>query len=222
MTRPNISWQEFLNYVSGANAALKKWLETTIGQGKISQNEADKYYTEHSAKIAALNTMLANASQSTAPTFNLAIRGYYLNSMGEKEKNDRGIYDDAFALCGPAYLKTFNANTDPRKAGFGIGTLMPGLHEFKQGFHGYGKPSGHNAFRTANLKQILPVLRDGQTGIKDGITVNLHMGGEYSTNSIACQTVVKSQWKEFKDDAYKLTDKTEKILKYLLVDQASY
>lgn len=222
MQKPNINNAGFLNYLNNSDTALVKSINALVSAKRISQVEADKYIAGHLLKIGILKTNFAAATPASYPVLCLAIRGYYLNSQGVPGANDRGIFDDAFVLVGPGYFKTFNANTDPRKAGFGIGSLMPGVHELMQGYHGYGKASGHDAFRTANAKQILPVIRDGQTGIKDGITVNLHRGGVYNTNSIACQTVQADQWPEFKNDAYKLTDKTKRILTYLLVEQISY
>jgi hypothetical protein len=144
--------------------------------------------------------------------------------MGEKGKNDRGIYDDAFVLMdSKGYFKTFNGNTDPRLEKQGIAMLLPGLHFFIPGLHGF-KHGPYPAFRTmpdAKSKQeVLPVLRDGQKGIQKGYTINLHKGGQYSTNSAGCQTVFADQWLEFQQEAYRLLKEHEqKYLPYLLIEE---
>ena len=175
--------------------------------GRIGQEEAQQYLKK-ATQVQQGSVMV------------LAIRGYYLNSQGEAGENDRGIYDDAFILIGPNYFQTFNANSDPRKHEKGIAMLLPGWHEFKQGWHGFGKASGHKAFRTANVQEITPVLRDGQNGIQKGYTINLHSGGVINTNSAGCQTVQKDQWEEFRSNAYRLMDSEgQKTLPYLLVEE---
>lgn len=223
MKKPNITKAEFIAYIKGAADAFTKSITALVAKGKIKQAEADAYIKKHLPKITAIQNIFANGwpADAATPTFLLGIRGYYLNSQGKAGENDRGIYDDAFVLVGPGYFKTFNANTDPRKIGFGIGTLLPGVHDLKQGPHPITKPNVP-AFRTADVSQVLPGTRDGQIGIKDLLGVNLHPGGTYNVNSIACQTVQAQQWPEFKTDAYKLTDKTKKILTYLLTEQVSY
>lgn len=150
----------------------------------------------------------------------IAIRGYYKDTMGEKGKNDRGIYDDAFFVIAPGYFQAFNANTDPSKQTPGIATLTPGLHYFKKGKHGISKPGGgYAAFRPSTPDESLPVTRDGKTGVHKGIAINLHSGGDVYTNSAGCQTVYKSQWKEFQTAVYKLLDDNKQtLLPYMLIE----
>jgi lysozyme len=206
MNKPNITKNEIMVLISSAKdniaAALKRYMDA----GRLSKEEADKYL--ETASIPHKGSVIA-----------IGIRGYYKNTMGKQGENDRGIFDDAIILIGPNYYKTFNANTDPRIIKAGVGMLLPGWHLFKQGWHGYGKASGHQAFRTANAKEILPVLRDGMVGIQQGVTINIHKGGQYNTNSIACQTIIADQWAEFKKDAYKLMNtEGQKVLPYLLLE----
>jgi lysozyme len=153
--------------------------------------------------------------------FVLAIRGYYKNSMGKPGVNDIGIYDDAMFLVGPGYFQAFNANTDPAIETPGKATLIPGLHRFKKGLHGFGrKTPPYKAFRPASKDETLPVTRWGQEGQHKGKYINLHCGGEYNTNSAGCQTIIKIQWPEFQEAAYKLLDlEKQQDLLYLLKEQ---
>lgn len=207
MNRPNITKAEADQYIINASATITRSINQLVMMGRIGQEEAQQYLKKA--------TMPLQGSVMV-----LAIRGYYLNSQGVAGENDRGIYDDAMILIGPNYYQTFNANTDPRKHEKGIAQLLPGWHSFKQGWHGYGKASGHKAFRTANLDEVSPVLRDGQNGIQKGYTINLHSGGFNNTNSAGCQTVYKGQWLEFQQAAYKLMDaEGQKFLPFLLLEE---
>lgn len=206
MNRPKITFSEVQELIKNAPANIEAAMNRYVKAGRLLQSEADKY-------------VLTAAAPHHDAVKVVAIRGYYLNTMGKAGENDRGIFDDAIILMGPNYFQTFNANTDPRIVKQGVGMLLPGWHLFKQGWHGYGKASGHKAFRTANVREVLPVLRDGQVGIKEGVTVNLHKGGQFNTNSIACQTIIADQWREFQEQAYKLMNaEGQKVLPYLLLE----
>lgn len=209
MKRPSITPKEAEWYISNYSNMIGNSFSALVELGRISNAEAIRYYENSKSDMRKL-----------LPVYVLAIRGYYLNSQGEPDENDRGIYDDAMILIGPNFFKTFNANTDPRKYENGIAMLLPGYHEFKKGFHGYSKPGGHEAFRSANSGEISPVLRDGIFGVQSGHTINLHSGGFINTNSAGCQTVIKSQWAEFKTNAYKLMGmEGQDILPYILVEE---
>ena len=104
----------------------------------------------------------------------VGIRGYYRDTMGDKGKNDRGIYDDAIILLSPSVHATFNANTDPSVHKKGIAVLKTGIHRFRKGNHGISKPGGgYPALRPSNQKEELPVTRDG-IGDDMGIAINIH------------------------------------------------
>lgn len=204
MKRPNLSKTEVEQMIALAPTNIAAAMKKYVAAGRLSKEEAERYL------LTAINA-------HTDAVKVVAVRGYYLNSMGKPAVNDRGIYDDAIILIGPNYFKTFNGNTDPRLAKAGIAMLLPGWHLFKQGQHNYKNP--YPAFRTANAREVLPVLRDGQTGIKEGVTINLHKGGQYSTNSAGCQTIIADQWDEFKKDAYNLMNKEgQRVLPYLLLE----
>lgn len=138
--------------------------------------------------------------------FILGMRGYYLDSMGVKGKNDRGIYDDAIILVAPDVYITFNANTDPSRvrkgkgtgSGKGMAVLDIGVWSYKIGIHGLSKPvkSRHEA-----LVQAAPVtvIRDGNPDYKDSghFGINIHRGGVNTTSSEGCQTIPPDQWDRF-------------------------
>lgn len=123
--------------------------------------------------------------------FIVGIRGYYLNSMGTKGKNDFGIYDDAILLFDGAVLHTFNGNTDPSKFGVGDACIKSGVYPFYRGKH-RGK---YDALRPFPEGVKIPCTRDGKDSF--AIATNMHKGGEISTGSEGCQTIPPSQWEAF-------------------------
>lgn len=141
--------------------------------------------------------------QEIPPLLLVGIRGYYLDSMGAKGKNDRAIYDDAICVLTEHGLLTFNANTDPSPWRDGVASLATGLHWYKQGNHGISKPGGgYPAFRPATDDESLPVTRDGQTGLSKGVAINIHRGTYNSTSSLGCQTLYPDQWPTFQKYVY--------------------
>ncbi len=131
----------------------------------------------------------------------LGVRGYYLNSLGDKGRNDRGVYDDALFVCAPHSFSAFNANTDPsstRKgtgtgAGKGMAVLNTGQWQYKPGLH-RGK---YQAFRQA---AEVTVTRDGDPPYEDTgwFGINIHKGGWQTTSSAGCQTLPPEQWDHFR------------------------
>jgi lysozyme len=138
----------------------------------------------------------------------VAIRGYYLDSMGVRGVNDRKIYDDAMFIVHPDGIERFQSNTDPNgyRKGSGAGSkkgmamLKPGIHRFGKGSH-----KGVQAFRQC---ERFTVIRDGDPPYEDlGYhAINLHSGGYSSTSSLGCQTIPKSTWARFKATLYSLLD----------------
>lgn len=125
----------------------------------------------------------------------LGRRGYYRDTMGKPQANDRNIYDDAIAIVTPEQVISFNANTDPSKQGGHIGCLAPGKYLYKIGQHHHDTPQAYKALVQAGpvtLKRDDGVIETGWFG------VNHHRGGHAtSTGSLACQTIYDAQYDEY-------------------------
>lgn len=160
-------------------------------------------------------------NQDRYPVYLIGFRGYYLDTMGKPGVNDRGIYDDCICIVAPDVFLAFNGNTDPSRFRPGIATLIPGVHMYRKGKHGITTHTdgGYPAFRPATPNEALPVTRDGQPGIHEGIAINIHKGGYTTTSSEGCQTIHPDQWIEFQTKAYELMDKhNQQTIPYILTD----
>lgn len=134
----------------------------------------------------------------SAPVVVVGIRGYYRTTMGDPTRNDRGIYDDAiFVWSLSPVVAAFNGNTDPSRFRTGVASLVEGVHLYRRGLHGISGRNPYPAFRPATRGEVLPVRRDGEEGISDGIAINLHRGGYNTTSSLGCQTIPPAQWDSF-------------------------
>jgi hypothetical protein len=167
--------------------------------------------------------------RSRFPVVVVGIRGYYLNTLGQAAKNDRGIYDDALFIDAPAVTASFNANTDPstfrkgkgKGAGKGIACLKPGLWMS----YGFGLHRG-NYLALVQVKAPVTVVRDGNPDYEDTghFGINIHKGSFNSTSSLGCQTIYPQQWDSFislaKDQSMRsFGDQWKKItLPYVLID----
>lgn len=167
------------------------------------------------------------------PVVAVAIRGYYLDSMGVPGENDRRLYDDAHFIVWPDGIARFTGNTDPNgyRRGHGTGSskgmamLKPGIHIFGTGPH-----KGRLAFRQA---EVFTVIRDGSPPYEDRgwHGINWHDGGQSSTSSLGCQTNQPDRWKTLRPLLYRLLDqygnafgntdwqKGVRTLPYILLDE---
>lgn len=156
-------------------------------------------------------------------TFIVGIRSYYFRTMGDPNKGDRGIYDDAIFIVSDNVFAAFNANTDPSAFRRGVASLLTGVHPYRLGNHGISRPGGgYPALRPATRDEALPVKRDGEDSVpskRPGIAINIHKGGYGTTSSEGCQTIYPSQW-----DAFYALVKSEmnranmKKIEYILID----
>lgn len=152
---------------------------------------------------AELDQMLKpyNIDRTKYPLIIVGIRGYYLNSLGEAGKNDRGIYDDALFIDSPFATASYNGNTDPAayRRGQGIGSSK-GMASLKAGVwyaHQFGNHRNYTAIvQTAGM---LTVIRDGNPDYEDSgyFGINIHRGGIGKTGSFGCQTIYPAQWDSF-------------------------
>lgn len=150
----------------------------------------------------------------------LGVRGYYLDSMGKKGANDRGIYDDAIFIVGPGFYASFNANSDPSIFRKAVAVLKKGLWQYQIGIHGLSKPA-HLRYKALVQAAKVTVVRD-QVGDDTGyFGINIHKGGANTTSSIGCQTIRPDLWPAFISQIESEMKKTgQKTVPYLLMEGA--
>jgi lysozyme family protein len=169
---------------------------------------------------------LAATAGCKEPVFILGERGYYLDTMGKKGENDRGLYDDKIGIVWPEGHANFNANTDPsayRKGSGtgskkGIASLKAGRWLYKQGKHGINRGNPYPALVQADR---VTVIRDGSPNYEDTghFGINIHRGGDGTTSSLGCQTIVPDQWLTFQQLVYNLMKQYGlKTIPYVLVE----
>ncbi len=145
----------------------------------------------------------------------VGVRGYYRDSMGKVGRNDQAMYDDAMFLITPTGVVSWNANTDPQKAGQKKAMLAPGLYSFYKGKH-KGK---YDALRPYPEGVTLPCTRDGKTSMCSH--TNIHKGGFNDTFSEGCQTIYPTQWPGFINAVYDQMKRAgKKTIRYALVENS--
>lgn len=137
----------------------------------------------------------------------LDLRGYYLDSMGKKGKNDRSLYDDGIIVMSPTIYASFNANSDPSVYKNGVAVIKaPQIIWYKRGMH-WGKIP-HKAFRQ---NRPITVIRDGKGEDRGMFGCNWHRGGSSGTSSLGCQTIPPSQWESCRSLVYGELDRYDQI-----------
>jgi lysozyme len=126
----------------------------------------------------------------------LAIRDYYLDTIGKPGKGDRNTYDDAAWIMLGDRCVPYNFSTDPSAWRRGMATLKPGLWWMIPGKHKAQSASGYEAFRQWGN---FTVIRDDQGEHTGYFGINLHRGGFNGTSSEGCQTVPPLQWTDFRE-----------------------
>lgn len=145
-------------------------------------------------------------------------RGYYLDSLGKRGINDRGINDDAIGWISDSADYRVQANVDPSAHRVGVASLRaPQVVWYKPGWHGYASVYGHPAFRQDSN---VVVKRDGteafakgsrhqkygvclghgfwtDLGFGENFWTNLHRQSGSGTSSLGCQTIPAAIWKAF-------------------------
>jgi lysozyme len=156
----------------------------------------------------------------TTPVALLGVRGYYRDSMGKPDVNDRGLYDDAIFLVAPGKYLAFNANTDPSTYRERIANLAPGVWQYKVGIHGLSKPASQQYTALVQAEPVT-VIRDG-VGRDTGLFgINIHRGGYSGTSSLGCQTIIPEQWPQFIEQVViALKSAGQKVIPYCLVETA--
>lgn len=189
------------------------------GKPRLSSSELDKMLKPY------------KLDRTKYPCIVVGVRGYYRNTMGAPNVNDRGIYDDALFLYTPSMMASYNGNTDPSRyrkgtgkgAAKGIATLNPGawyVHKFDL----------HRGKYLALCQRAgdVTVTRDGDPPYEDTglFGINIHKGGYNGTSSEGCQTIHPDQWESFIASAVDQAkryfgDKWNKtIIPYILIEQA--
>jgi len=136
------------------------------------------------------------------PLLIVGIRGYYLASMGDANRNDRGIYDDAIFIHTQYVTASYNGNVDPSKylEGQGFGQ-QKGMASLNNGFWPVYRFDEHKGKYLALCQRAgkVTVTRDGDPPYQDTgeFGINIHMGSRGLTGSEGCQTIHPDQWTSF-------------------------
>ncbi len=198
---------------------------------KISREEVKKYIADAGIDLSQYKAGII-----------VAIRGYYMDTKGDKGENDVGIYDDVLIWYGHDRFDPILGNTDPSKVGWnpGVGKpyamLVPGIHYFIRGSHknqakalrqphqeaahGFRIPnSGHfEVYRARSEDQLKQHLAPKESGY---FAINIHAGGEREdrTSSWGCLTYKPSDGEDWMDMIWKETRKApQDVIPLLLVD----
>lgn len=160
--------------------------------------------------------------------FCVAIRGYYLDTIGAVGQNDYNHYDDFIAWIWPRGYSAYNCNTDPTAIGWNpnagkyMARLKPGIYDFVMRKH----KGQYNAFGQGENKVTVERIDFSGRVVKTEkglFGINIHRGGASSTSSEGCITVPhynSPQWDEFQKEGYQLLKTHRQIsFKFILFDE---
>lgn len=172
-----------------------------------------------------VNSEFAKIGKPVPSVVILGVRGYFEDSLGVVDQNDRGIYDDALFILSPTGFHSFNGNCDPSRKGTnpdtgkGYAVLQPGIWSYQIGIHGLNKPKDKQYYAFVQAAEV-EIHRDGASKNERGMYgINIHRGGNTGTSSLGCQTLLPAQWQEFFDTAkQELKTANQKVVPYVLIE----
>lgn len=146
--------------------------------------------------INLLKSKDVNIDFDQHPIWVIGIRGYYLQTMGDPNLNDRSIYDDAIFIITKEIFRAYNANTDPGIFKKGIASLVPGVWlVYQLDDH---RPKDQPSYPALCQRGgPVKVFRDNVGNDIGNFGINIHKGGYNKVSSIGCQTIYPEQWTEF-------------------------
>jgi hypothetical protein len=142
----------------------------------------------------------------------VGIRAYYRDSMGVVGMNDVGIYDDALFWVSPTIYGAFNGNLDPSRLGWnpGVDKFMARLRDGVWRYVKWKHRGRYWAFGQGSHKVAVDrVKKDGTVNNTEVgcFGINVHNGGQHTTSSEGCVTLVRQQWDEFQQIGYAELDR---------------
>ena len=127
--------------------------------------------------------------------------------------------DDVFVLLVHGMLWVFRGSTDPSPAmtkRADIPFILRGQHEYRNGWHQWGRKAGYRAFKPASRGVSLVRSVDGSQlsdASYDQIqepnpTINIHWSGAGGFNySAGCQVIAANHYKDFRNETIDLSDR---------------
>lgn len=193
-------------YFSKARSIIKQeGMGATSGTPIKSRAKTKKVPLGYPQQSAGITTAIIEKYRRLLPDhaahhafIGVAVRGYFRDSKGRAGRNDRGIYDDALFLLGPAGHDAYPFNVDPSRHRKGIASIRPNQAVcYKPGLHGYRRKGGpYPAFRQHEKCWVHRDKGRDQFGM---FHVNLHRGGWNGTSSLGCMTVERGIWLTVRD-----------------------